>query len=134
MQLTLTLFICGGIHVLFGWGAMSNWNDHEPVDMCLFEWAHPAGYHALPTSLAVAMPLDAVLTAFFTCLGAMKRMGDVQRGWAPHVPPDALHRGPLWMLFPRGFEALPKCAAVPSARMQRAQGRYSAVARRRAGS
>ena len=58
------------------------------------------------------MPIDAVLTAFFTCLGAMKRIGDVQRGWAPHVPPEALHRGPLWLLFPRGTAALPRISSL----------------------
>ena len=111
-QLFLTLIICSGVHVLFTWGSLSNWNDHAVVQVCLFRWAHPAGYSSLPTSLAEAMPVDAVLTAFFTCLGAMKRMGEVQRGWAPHVPPDALHRGPLWLLFPRGAQSLPRLSSL----------------------
>jgi hypothetical protein len=111
-QLLLTLIICSGVHVLFTWGSLSNWNDHAAVQVCLFRWSHPAGYSSLPTSMAEAMPIDAVLTAFFTCLGAMKRMGDVQRGWAPHVPPDALHRGPLWLLFPRGVQSLPRLSSL----------------------
>ena len=111
-QLLLTLFICSSVHVLFTWGSLSQWNDHSPVQVCLFRWAHPSGYSGLGTSLAEAMPIDAVLTAFFTCLGAMKRIGDVQRGWAPHVPPEALHRGPLWLLFPRGTAALPRISSL----------------------
>ena len=111
-QLLLTTIICSGVHVLFTWGQLSNWNDHRAVAVCLFRWSHPAGYSAMGTSLAEAMPIDATLTAFFTCLGAMKRMGDVQRGWAPFVPPDALHRGPLWLLFPRGAASLPHITSL----------------------
>lgn len=80
--------------------------------VCLFKWEHPAGFHAMPTSLAEAMPIDAVMTAFFACLGAMKRLDDVQRGVAPHIAPDALHRGPLWLLFPRGTPGLPKLSSL----------------------
>ena len=69
-QLLLTLIVCSGVHILFTWGTLSNWNDHGVIQICAFRWAHPGGYHALPTSLIEAMPLDAFMTAFFTCLGA----------------------------------------------------------------
>ena len=69
-QLLLTLIICSGVHVLFTWGSLSNWNDHAAVQVCLFRWSHPAGYSSLPTSLAEAMPIDAVLTAFFESLAS----------------------------------------------------------------
>lgn len=111
-QLTLTLMICGGVHVLFVWGSLTNWNDHYAVEVCLFRWAHPTGYNGMGTSLAEAMPIDAVLTAFFTCLGAMKRLSDVQKGWAPHVPPESFHRGPLMFLFPRGTASLPRLSSL----------------------
>ena len=29
-----------------------------------------------------------------------------------HVPPDALHRGPLWLLFPRGIPELPLLSSL----------------------
>lgn len=111
-QLVLTLIICSGVHISFTWGELSGWNDHEPTDICLFRWSHPAGYHGLPTSLVETMPLDAAMTSFFTCLGGMKRMADVRRGVLPHVPPDALHRGPLWFLFPRGISAFPRLSSL----------------------
>ena len=106
-QLALTTVICTGVHVLFVWGSLSNWNDHYVVGVCLFRWAHPAGYHGMGTSLAEAMPVDAVMTAFFTCLGAMKRIDEVQRGSIAHVPPDALHRGPLALLGAPREQRLP---------------------------
>ena len=111
-QLLLTLIICSSVHVLFTWGSLSNWNDHRVVDVCLYRWAHPAGWSSLPTSLAEAMPIDAVMTAFFACLGAMKRMDDVQRGILPHVPPETLRRGPLPLLFPRGAASMPKLSSL----------------------
>jgi hypothetical protein len=113
-QLLLCFLICVGAHVLITWGQLSNWADHELVDVCLFRWAHPAGFHGLGTSLAEAMPVDATLTAFLACLGAMRRIDDVQRGVAPHVAPDALHRGPLALLFPRGARALPRLSCLLS--------------------
>ena len=73
------------------------------MPICLYRWSHPAGFHGLGTFLAEAMPVDACMTAFFTCLGAMRRMD--ARGWSPHVPPEAFHRGPLALLFPRGTSA-----------------------------
>ena len=111
-QLLLTVVICGGVHTLMGWGSLSNWSQHDLVSICLTRWAHPAGYKAMGTALVEEVPVDAILTAFFACLGAMKRTADVQRGSAPHVPPDALHRGPLWFLFPRGVEALPRLSSL----------------------
>ena len=42
-QLLLTLVICSGVHVLFTWGELTNWNDHYAVPVCLFRWSHPAG-------------------------------------------------------------------------------------------
>lgn len=111
-QLGVTLFTCTGVHVLLGWGSLTDWGDHDIVGICLFRWAHPAGYHGLATSLAEQVPLDAVLTAFFACLGAMKRKEEVHRGEVAHVPPDALHRGPLWFLFPRGIPELPLLSSL----------------------
>ena len=111
-QLLLTMCICSGVHVLLSWGQLSNWNDHALVPICLYRWSHPAGFHGLGTSLAEAMPVDACMTAFFTCLGAMRRMDEVSRGWAPHVPPEAFHRGPLAVLFPRGASALPRLSSL----------------------
>ena len=111
-QLVLTLIICSGVHITFTWGTLTNWNDHHVIDVCLFRWAYPDGYKKMPTSLAEAMPVDAALTAFFTCAGGMKRMDDVRRGLLPHVPPDALHRGPLWLLFPRGLSAFPRTSSL----------------------
>ena len=115
-QLTLTLAVCSSVHVLLSWGTMSDWAAHDPVDICLFAWAHPDGYGTLSlgVTLMVSMPVDAIATAFFACLGAMARMGDVQRGYIAHVPAEALQRGPLWLLFPRGVEALPRLSALLS--------------------
>ena len=110
----LLLTACGscGVHILVAWGSLSDWNDHRPVDICLFGWTHPDGYDKGGTSISETMPVDAFVVAFVVCLGAMKRMGDVQRGWVPHVPSTALHRGPLWLLFPRGSEALPRLSSL----------------------
>ena len=58
-QLGLTFIVSVGLHILISWGMLTNWNDHEPVDICLFAWAHPAGYSGAPTSIAQSLPIDA---------------------------------------------------------------------------
>jgi len=111
-QLCITACFTCGMHVLLAWAKLSNWNDHQPIAICLFGWTHPAGYNHGGTSISEAVPVDAFFVAFIVCLGSMRQMGAVQRGWIPHVPPAALHRGPLWLLFPRGVESLPRLSSV----------------------
>ena len=111
-QLCITACFTCGMHVLLAWAKLSNWNDHQPIAICLFGWTHPAGYNHGGTSISEAVPVDAFFVAFIVCLGSMRQMGAVQRGWIPHVPPAALHRGPLWLLFPRGVEALPRLSSL----------------------
>lgn len=111
-QLLLTALASIGVHLLVGWGVLTNWNDHQPIPICLFAWAHPAGYSGAGTSIAQAIPVDAFLVAFIVCLFSMKRVGDVQRGLLPHVPSAVLHRGPLFVLFPRGTEVFPKVSSL----------------------
>jgi hypothetical protein len=115
LQLALTTAISVGAHIIIGWGVLTNWADHEPVQICLFNWAHPAGYSGAPTSIAQSLPFDAFFTALISCLISMKRMGEVQRGFLPHVPSTALRVGPLFMLFPRrGTSVYPRLSTVVS--------------------
>ncbi len=111
-QLFLTAVVSVGAHILVGWGVLTNWNDHDPISICLFKWAHPAGYSGAGTSIAQSLPVDACVVALIACLFSMKRMGDVQRGYLPHVPSAALHRGPLLVLFPRGVSVLPRLSTL----------------------
>ena len=111
-QLFLTLTICSSVHTLMSWGSVSNWAAHEPIGVCVFAWSHPTGYSGMGTSLMEVMPIDALVTAFFACLGAMPRMFEVQRGWVLPVPPTAMCRGPLWLLFPRGVSLLPRLSSL----------------------
>ena len=105
-QLIYTAIICAGIHVLMTWGEVTNWGQHYEMDVCVFRWAHPAGFRSIPVAMVWVIPTDAFLVAFFVCLGQTKRAVDVRRGVLPHVPPDALHRGVLALLFPRGLPFL----------------------------
>ena len=115
LQLALTTAISVVAHIIIGWGVLTNWADHEPVQICLFNWAHPAGYSGAPTSIAQSLPFDAFFTALISCLISMKRMGEVQRGFLPHVPSTALRVGPLFMLFPRrGTSVFPRLSTVVS--------------------
>ena len=112
VQMFLTIIVSVGLHILISWGMLTNWNDHFAVKMCLFEWAHPAGYSGAPTCIAQTLPVDSAVVAFVVCLLSMKRIGDVQRGLLPHVPPSALHRGPLVLLFPSGTSILPRLSPL----------------------
>ena len=93
-QLIYTALICAGIHVLMTWGEVTNWGQHYEMDVCVFRWAHPAGFRSIPVAMVWVIPTDAFLVAFFVCLGQTKRAVDVRRGVLPHVPPDAAPRRP----------------------------------------
>ena len=106
-----TMFICSSIHIVVGWGLVSNWNEHHPLPVCLVRWSRPAGYGGLPLSMLAMWPADAVMLAAIVCLVQMPRILAVQRGDLPYLPPGALHRGALAFLFPRGCAALPKLSS-----------------------
>lgn len=95
-----------------GWQETTNWGDHDPVEVCLFTWAHPATYSGTGIMMSEAMPLDAVLTAFFTCMGGMKRMQQVRLGKLNHVPADALRASWISYFFPPAIGPYPKLVSL----------------------
>ena len=107
-----TIVICTGIHLIVGWGLLTNWSEHEPLAVCLIRLSHPAGYGGMPLSMLSMYPTDAALLATAVCAAQMPRMMAVRRGELPYLPPEALHRGALALLFPRGCRALPRLSSL----------------------
>ena len=107
-----TIVICTGIHLIVGWGLLTDWGAHEPLAVCLIRLSHPSGYGGMPLSMISMYPTDAALLATVVCSAQMPRMMAVQRGELPYLPPEALHRGALALLFPRGCGALPRLSSL----------------------
>tara|TARA_B100000795_G_C22645546_1_gene378189 strand:+ start:124 stop:822 length:699 start_codon:yes stop_codon:yes gene_type:complete len=107
-----TVVICTGLHLIAGWGLLTNWSAHEPLAVCLIRLSHPAGYGGMPLSMLSVYPADAALLATAVCAAQMPRMMAVRRGELPYLPPEALHRGALALLFPRGCGALPRLSSL----------------------
>ena len=57
-QLIYTAIICAGIHVLMTWGEVTNWGQHYEMDVCVFRWAHPAGFRSIPVAMVWVIPTD----------------------------------------------------------------------------
>ena len=107
-----TIVICTGIHLIVGWGLLTNWSEHEPLAVCLIRVSRPAGYGGMPVSMLSTYPTNAALLATAVCTAQMPRMMAVRRGELPYLPPEALHRGALALLFPRGCGALPRLSSL----------------------
>lgn len=112
-NLLLSALLCAAVHLLMGWGELSNWSRHKPSTVCLARWAHPAGFHAGGVAMLEEAPLDCFLTALFACLGQSPRLHDVRAGRLPHVRPDVLRSRPLMrLLFFEGCGRWPNVASL----------------------